>query len=104
MTNQEQRRDALDAMIAAVEHNLSVFEGTEDERYILRVLEDLRLLRDASEATEPPRLAPKGAAKVIKEVRQASGVGLREAKRICEEAGWYRETALSAAIERRDDG
>jgi hypothetical protein len=48
----EERKHALDAIIALVEENIDTFAGTDQDRHMLRVLEDLWTMREELETLE----------------------------------------------------
>jgi hypothetical protein len=100
--NQEQS-DALAAMIEAVECGMALCSWDEfDRRSLGRVLEELRLLRDEGAVIPPSKPLPHDWAQILQTVRTDSGLGLKEAKAICERVGWDRDRAMTLASEAKE--
>jgi hypothetical protein len=94
-------------MIEAVERGMPLFEDASDRAWLGRVLEDLSEMRDPAPPPPPRKPPPEDWPQIIKAVREASGgsLGLREAKQVCEEAGWWQGVAIAMARERtQQDG
>jgi hypothetical protein len=96
----QEKKEALDTMIRAVAENMKPFEGSADERYVRRVLEDLQIMRDPPPLPKSTRQVGKEGIQLLKDVRNTTRLGLAAAKRICEEAEWDRGRAMEAVRER----